>query len=269
MPSLPPRWHLIEWEDLPFCPSWLRDEATSALVRGLNFGGWPAAIARTWGPWLSRQAIHEVTDCCSGGAGPWPGLLARLQAGVCLTDRYPNPRAWDRLAQRFPGRVRAHPEPVDARNMPPELGGCWSFFNSFHHFRPCEARQILGEALARRCPIAIFEALDRAWSRLLLVLLMPLFVLLTNWVGASPRRLIFTYLVPLIPLLLLWDGWVSCFRAYTMDEYHQMVAELDPQGQFHWTVGRLRIGWLPASAPYLLGHPADQQVAGELSGQAP
>ena len=247
-----PRWQGLELEDLSFCPGWLRDEATEILVRGLNLAGWPAAVARLWQPWLNRLGNPRVVDCCSGASGPLAGILREFPVRVTLTDRYPNLKAWQQLAARYPGWVDFDPSPVDARCLPPDLCGVWSFFNSFHHLTPEDGTRVLREAVFRAQPVAIFEALERDWSRLPLVLAMPL-LSLTSIFWARPFR--WNRLNPLTAFLLTWDGIMSCFRAYSEEDWRTMIDRADSDGAFQWEIGRIRLGWLPVYCPYLLGRP--------------
>jgi hypothetical protein len=247
-----PRLQGLELEDLSFCPQWLRDEATEILVRGLDLVGWPGAIARLWQPWLAALGNPPVVDCCSGASGPLAGILREFPLRVTVTDRYPNLKAWEQLSQRFPGWVDYDPCPVDARCLPPEHRGVWSFFNSFHHLAPADATRVLREAVFRSQPIAVFEALERDWSRLPLVLSMPL-LSLTSVFWARPFR--WSRLNPLIAFLLTWDGLMSCFRAYSDKDWREMIFLADPDERFEWEIGRIRLGWLPVYAPYLLGRP--------------
>ncbi len=255
-----PRVHGVELEDLSLCPAWLRDEATEILVRGLGLAGWPAAVARTWLPWLKELKFPRVIDCCSGSSGPIGGILREHPLRVTVTDRYPNVAAWRELQTRFPGWVDYEPAPVDARCLPPDFQGVWSFFNSFHHFTPADARKVLSEAVLRRQPIAIFEALERRWGRLPNVLFMP-FLSLTSILWARPFR--WRRLNPLVPFLLTFDGCMSCFRIYTQEELRQMTREVDPGETFDWRIGSFRFGWLPLECPYLLGSPRFARPAAE------
>lgn len=248
-----PRLQLVEIEDLPICPASVRDPATGVLMRGLGFAGWPGAIARRLEPWLTELGWPEIFDCCSGAAGPWPGILRTLPVRVTFSDRYPNRQTWESIAAQFPDRVKWVDGPVDARCPPPNFGGVWTFCNSFHHMDRAAARKIVGEAVYRGRPLAIFEALEKRWLSLLMVLYMPIFALLTGWL--NPRAWLFTYLIPLIPLLLLFDGLVSAFRIYGPEDWREILAESDPDGLFEWEVGRLKLGWVPAHFTYVLGRP--------------
>lgn len=247
-----PRVHGVELEDLRFCPAWLRDEATEILVRGLNLAGWPRAIARLWLPWLQQLKFPRIIDCCSGSSGPIGGILREHPLRVTVTDRYPNLQAWQNLQSQFPGWVEYETSSVDARCLPPDFQGVWSFFNSFHHFTPSDGRKVLAEAVFRRQPIAIFEALQRRWPRLLSVFLMPI-LSLSSILWARPFR--WRRLHPMVPFLLAFDGCMSCFRVYTEEELREMTREVDPEGTFEWQIGSFRLGWMPFDCPYLLGSP--------------
>ena len=248
-----PRIHGVELEDLRFCPDGLRREATEILVRGLNLLGWPAAVARRWGPWLRSLGDPRVIDCCSGASGPIEGILKQFPVRVTLTDRYPNVEAWQQLASRYPGWVDFDPEPLDARCLPAEYQhGVCSFFNSFHHLCPEDATKVFSEAVFRGQALAVFEALERHWSRLPMVLVMPL-LSLTSILWARPFR--WSRLNPLTALLLTWDGLMSCFRVYAEEEWREMIAVADPNGEFEWEMGRMRLGWTPVHCTYLLGKP--------------
>jgi hypothetical protein len=67
-------------------------------------------------------------------------------------------------------------------------------------------------------------------------------------------RFIFTYLIPVVPLCTLWDGLVSCLRAYEPDELKGLVDSL-PANDYVWDIGRLRVPRTPASVTYLIGRP--------------
>ncbi len=253
-----PRWHAVEWEDLPWCPTWLRNEATEVLVRVLNFAGWPGTVAKLWGPWLEQRGFPTVTDCCSGAAGPMPGLLRLLpQLKVHLTDRYPNLPAWRALQEVFSGRVGSTEVALDARCLPPGLPPVLSFFNSFHHLRPAEAAKVIAEVVHRKQSLCVFEVVDRHPLRLLGVSLVPLFALLT---AAFQRPFRWRRFHPLVPALLLWDGLVSCFRVYQESDWENLLAQSDPQREMEWTFERVRLGWTPLYCLCVLGHPRQMFV---------
>lgn len=243
------RLHLVEIHDLPACPPSLRDALTDFLAFSLN-------LSRAYepaGPLLQRAVARararRIVDLCSGAGGPWSGPLARkVGVPVILTDLYPH------QGPSVSGRLPFHPDPVDARAVPAELDGFRTVFTAFHHFRPAEAHAILADAVAKRQGIAVFEAARRApWE---------IFVVALTWLGvllAEPfvrpwrwSRFFWTYLPPVLPLVGTFDGVVSCLRAYSPEELHELVRGLDT---YDWEIGEMRGGWSPLRGTYLIGTP--------------
>lgn len=260
------RLHLVEIEDQPWCPRTLRDALTDYLGFVLERFAPYAAAAPLLDRALERLGETRIVDLCSGGGGPWPGLVRRLRAArpdvrVRLTDAYPNRGAFARLRQRGGGALEAWDEPVDAAAVPPELEGLRTMFTAFHHFRPEQARHILADAVGRRRGIAVFEATSRS---LLAIAGMPIFalgvLLFTPFIRPFRwSRLVWTYLVPLLPLLIWFDATISCLRTYTPAELRRMADEVGG-GEFDWEIGAHRAWPLPTSLVYLIGIPRKRPV---------
>lgn len=241
------RLHLVEVHDLAVCPRSLRDALTDFLGFTLRLGRAYAPTVPLLRSALARAGATRIVDLCSGAGGAWPDLSAGVGLPVLLTDLYPN-----RVTAA--GALPFHPEPVDARAVPPALDGFRTLFTSFHHFRPAEARAILADAVARAQGIAVFEVARRApldiglialtW---LAVLLLVPFVRPFRW-----SRIAWTYLPPILPLVGSFDGVVSCLRAYTPEELRALARGLDG---FEWEAGEARSAWLPLRVTYLIGVP--------------
>ncbi|HEX6372163.1 MAG TPA: hypothetical protein VF006_24815 [Longimicrobium sp.] len=254
------RLHLLEIEDQPWCPAFLRDAATDFLQFMIVATDTYAPAVPHLRSALDRAGTRRVVDLCSGGGGPWPGLLAHLDTPeapveVRLTDRYPNREAFERAVERTRGRLAFHPEPVDAAALPAGLTGFRTLFTAFHHFPPQAARAILGDAVRAGQGIGIFEATQRSAPSLLATALSPLVVLAVTPFIRPFRwsRLLWTYLIPLVPLLVLFDGLVSCLRTYTARELRGMADSLDAPG-YTWEIGEAK-GRGPVPVTYLLGIP--------------
>ena len=131
-------------------------------------------------------------------------------------------------------------------------------FTAFHHFRPEQARAVLRDAVLQRRGIAIFEATQRSALALLLTLLAPLMVLIMTPLIRPFRwsRLLWTYLIPLVPLVTLFDGLVSCFRTYTVQELHDLTTGLGTN-DYLWDIGMLKGKSTPIPITYLIGVPTD------------
>lgn len=236
------RVHLVELHDLAWCPRSLRDALTDFLKFALNLGHTYRPAAPLLRQAVRRAGASRVVDLCSGAGGPWSWLASEVGVPVVLTDLYPHREA------------TLHPEPVDARAVPPELTGFRTIFTAFHHFRPAEARAILADAVRRRQGIAVFEGARRR----------PFdvgFVALT-WLGvlaAAPfvrpfrwSRLLWTYLPPVLPLVGTFDGVVSCLRCYSPPELRALVRGFDG---YDWDIGVTRDSRSPLHMTYLIGVP--------------
>lgn len=254
------RLHLLEIEDQPWCPAVLRDAATDFLQFMIVATDTYLPAVPLLQSALDRAGTRQVVDLCSGGGGPWPGLLAHLDTpdapvDVCLTDRYPNREAFERANERTGGRLAFHPHPVDATALPAGLTGFRTLFTAFHHFRPDAARTILADAVRAGQGIGIFEATQRTAPSLLATAFSPLIVLAVTPFIRPFRwsRLLWTYLIPLVPLLVLFDGLVSCLRTYTPRELRTMTDSLDAAG-YTWEIGEAK-GRGPVPVTYLIGIP--------------
>jgi hypothetical protein len=75
-------------------------------------------------------------------------------------------------------------------------------------------------------------------------------------------RLLWTYLIPVIPFVLLFDGLVSCLRAYSVGELRDMTSGLKSRG-YRWEIGEKAGGWLPLRITYLIGRP--QKLAADAA----
>lgn len=257
-----PRFHLFEFEDQPWFPSIVRDLATDYLCFVQSAFGLHRPIVSVLAEALRATGAREILDLCSGGGGPAVSLQQSLAATglstqITLTDRFPNRRAFQRIADASHGRIGFVAESIDARFVPKELGGFRTIFNSFHHFEESDAKKILCCAADAGQAIAVFEYPERnALIVLLTMCLTPFLVAL-----ASPfirpfrwSRLFFTFLVPLVPLTCWWDGVVSHLRAYTVDELRSLADNAVP-GSYEWRAGMIALRGSPGHLTYLVGHP--------------
>lgn len=253
------RLQLFELEDQPWFPATLRDLSTDYL----HFMQDTLKVEGVVLPIVERvvraTGVTEIVDLCSGGSGPVPALLDRLAAAglpmhATLTDRYPNVDAFSAIATRLAGRISFIKTPIDARAVPRELTGLRTIFNGLHHFAPPDAAVILRDAVDARQPIAIFEVSDRSARNILPVILVPISVWLATPFMRPFRwtRLLWTYPIPLVPLTCFWDGVVSQFRAYTVDELRELGRQA---GAFTWEADQVPIAGGRGRLTYLIGRP--------------
>ena len=257
------RLHLIEIHDQDWCPRAVRDAETDCLQFAIATTKLYAAMVPILATALQRTGTRQILDLCSGGAGPWPWLHPALagrgvSVSVCLTDKYPNRAALGRAGGRTEPGIRYHPESVDA-TRPGELPGFRTMFTAFHHFRPEQACALLADAVRMRQGIAVFEATERSVTALLVALLVPLMVLVMTPFLRPFRwsRLFWTYVVPLVPLVALFDGLISCLRAYSVEELQELTASLGAK-DYHWDIGTLRQGRVRVPITYLIGVPVEK-----------
>jgi hypothetical protein len=263
------RIHLIEFHDQSWFPSFLRDYVTDALQFGFNLFKVYGAITPLLQRVLDSTGRRSIVDMCSGGGGPWLDLARKLNSPkptegpsdlrICLTDKYPNLEALQRVKEASGNQINFYPGSVDATAVPQELSGLRTMFTSFHHFLPEEARAILQNAVDAGDSIAIFEIPRRAAVTIALTFgfVFALFVG-TFWIRPFRwSRLLWTYLIPIVPFVLLFDGVVSCFRTYAPQELREIVAKLAITG-YRWEIGEYATGKTPIT--YLLGYPPLKRV---------
>jgi hypothetical protein len=257
------RRHLIEIEDQPWCPRVIRDYATDYLQFAIVAWKAYASVMPLLADALKRTCSRQILDLCSGGAGPWVDMLPALRAAgvdapVRLTDKYPNREAFDHANRESHGAITGHLEPVDATAVPADLTGFRTMFSAFHHFRPEQARAILADAFNQRQGIAVFEAGQRDLKMLLSMFLVPLAVwVLTPFIRPFRwSRLLWTYLIPAVPLIILFDGFVSCLRFYSVEELRSLTIGLASDG-YAWSAGTVEGKRVPMPVTYLIGVPID------------
>jgi hypothetical protein len=254
-----PRVHAFELEDQSWFPTTIRDLATDYLEFVERTFHLHKPIVPLLADALRTSSSRQVIDLCSGGAGPviaLAGALASegLDVSFTLTDRFPNLPAFERAAAN--GSITYASESVDARRVPRHLRGFRTLFNCFHHFAPDDAVAVLRDAVDARQPIGIFEIPERAVATVASMVLTPVMVVLgTPFVRPFRwRRLWWTYVIPLVPLTCLWDGIISQFRAYTVNELEELTR--DPAlSTYVWRAGRVPIPSTPAHVTYLIGRP--------------
>jgi hypothetical protein len=253
---------LIEIHDQSWFPGFLRDQVTDALQAIFDLFDLYRPILHRLSNALQGAGANDVLDLCSGAGGPWPRLSEVLnrdrasQVNVYLTDKYPHARNARRGEPHSCDKLHFYLDPIDATKIPAGLHGFRTIFNSFHHFQPPEARAILQNAIDSQQGIGIFELPARRVSTVLLVFLIPV----ADWI-VTPfvrpfrwSRLLYTYVIPVIPAVLLFDGIVSCLRAYSPRELREMTEALPPN-QYEWHTGEEKGGFLSVPITYLIGYP--------------
>jgi hypothetical protein len=255
------RAHLLEIHEQPWFPEFLRDAVTDVLQFILNLANYYQLVAPLLKPALDRAAAQRVVDLCSGGGGPWLALLKSFEdhpVSVCLTDKFPNLQTFQEISSASQQRIHFCSEPIEAERVPAVLHGFRTLFNSFHHFRPENAREIIRSAVETRQGLGIFEVPRRSFPAILTTCLMGIGTLLFLPFIRPFRFSLFvmTYLIPVLPFVLWFDGMVSCLRAYTPAELQQLAASVSPP-TYRWTIGVAKRSLWPVSITYLIGYPVN------------
>jgi hypothetical protein len=262
------RAQFIEFHDQPWFPSSVRDYVTDALQFGFNLFNVYAPVAPLLQRAMEATGSRSIVDMCSGAGGPWLNLWSRVSKEfdsrqrpgdapalqICLTDKYPNLGAFEKVSAASEGRIRFYSGSVDVTDVPRELKGLRTMFTSFHHFLPDAGRAILQDAVDAGEGIGIFEISRRAPSTIGLTFgfVLALFVC-TPWIRPFRwSRLLWTYLLPIIPFVLLFDGVVSCLRTYRPQEMLEIVDRLTAN-DYEWDAGELPTRFVPIT--YLIGYP--------------
>lgn len=256
----------IEIHDQAWCPNLLRDLVTDTLQGVWNFFDFYEPIVPRLRNALQEAGTHQILDLCSGGGGPWLRLVQHFEdeehflVNIILTDKFPNPKAFEQAQHSCHKRVVFCAGPVDATRVPRDLQGFRTLFTSFHHFPPEGARSILQDAVEQQQGVGIFEVPKRDWLTILLVSFMPVmtFALVPFIRPFRWSRLLWTYLIPVLVFVVWFDGVISCLRAYTPSELQELARGLAPNG-YHWEAGEERHGRLPVAITYLIGYPIRRQ----------
>ncbi len=257
------RIHFFEIQDQPWCPQFIRDGITDFLQFHLNRGQRYESIVPLLRTALERIESNRIIDLCSGAGGPWPALLPKLSESrsltVCLTDKYPNRKAFEQIQRGFGDAVQFCPDSIDVINVPNHTRGFRTLFTALHHFKQEQAQSIINDAVIKRQGIGIFEFTHRSVRGIAFMCLAPLGMLLFAPFVRPFRwsRLIFTYLVPLLPFALMFDGVVSCLRTYSPAELAALIGERGGS-DFVWDIGEGRAAHSFLPVTYLIGYPREK-----------
>lgn len=251
------RIHLFEFEDLKWFPGFLRNYGTDFLQFLSNATKMYKPVIPIIEKGLKASGSKQIIDLGSGGGGGLIWLNSQLckdipDLKIVLTDYYPNISAFE-YTKKQADNFEYIEQPVDARNVPPELKGLRTQFLSLHHFRPNDAKRILQNAVNSGSAIAIFEGQERSFPSILAMVLSPISVLLTTLFIRPFKigRIIFTYIIPIVPLFVMWDGIVSSLRTYSIKEMKALVESLENKDSYNWEINKVKSG--PSVILYLLG----------------
>ena len=174
-----------------------------------------------------------------------------------MTDLYPSESGASRVAALGHERLTYLDSPVDARDVPENLGGFRTIFDAFHQFPPDVARSVMQDAIRSKQGLGVFEMTDRHPWTMFSVIALPFFLwLLVPWMRPFRwSRLLITYVIPILPIVVLFDGFVSCVRTYRPSDLDGLIAELDTEDGYVWERGQVSLPWRAMRVTYLIGTP--------------
>lgn len=256
------RYHLFEFEDLPWFPDTLRQNMMDFLRFAISKLQIYEPIVPLLQEIVTRSGKDEILDLGSGGGGGIAGIQAQVsqamqrEINITLTDKYPNIPAFKLVKSQTKGAINYIPEPVDATAVPANIKSCRTIFSAFHHFKPQLAQAILADAAHKRVPIGIFEGATKSYLEILAALTLFPFIFLVVTPFIKPlrfSRFFFTYFIPLIPLCTMWDGSVSILRLYTPEHLLKLTQDINAPN-YTWQAGRAKHK-SGARVIYLIGYP--------------
>jgi hypothetical protein len=216
---------------------------------------------------MQHMKTTRIIDLCSGSSGPWSQIHAQLQeqqesVSVTLTDKYPNILGFEKIKERFGGKIQYISEAVDATNVPDYLKGMRTIFSAFHHFEPDAARKILQNTVNSRAAIGIFEFTEKRLDEIPLAFLLPLFVFFITPL-IKPRtfkRIFWVNIIPIIPWILTYDAIISHLTTYSPEDLKELVKGINSEG-YVWKIGHVASKLRSIRITYLIGFPKELHYA--------
>jgi hypothetical protein len=208
---------------------------------------------------LQETTVERVVDLCAGSGGPWPELIEKVAGekplAVYLTDKFPRSESADGWETAPSHRIEFVNESIDAGNVPNDLRGFRTIFNSFHHFEEEQAKRLLRNATERQEGVGVFELPQRDLFTVCSTVFMGIGSLIFAPFSdkTSAGFLFWTYVIPVLPLVLWLDGLLSCLRAYTAAEMLELAKA--SSADYRWEAGTLKSSKLPLKITYLIGVP--------------
>ena len=240
------RKYLFEFEDFDWYPESFRNLQTDFLQLIMQtFNVFENVYPRIFDVVKKTKQRHFI-DLGSGGGGVIK-LLRKAYKNTfqesfraTLTDKHPNIEAFKKINKDTNGEVDFYETSVDINNIPKELNGFWTVFNVFHHLSPYTATKFLKSTVIRSVPLVIIEPLDKNILTIMFqsfFLVFFLFLTVPFLRSFNLKILIFTYLIPILPFCIVWDGWISVLKVYSLEDMKRIIRIADYTGKFEWDLG--------------------------------
>lgn len=237
MPSIPNRIHLFEFTD----QSWLKGSAREAFMDCIDVIHHIARPYKGLAAKIKECADHaksdSILDTCSGGGEQLRFILDDAHSQVVeipkiiASDLFPQ-------TEQYRGIIDTHGEhmfdyitsSVDLLDKTThEDYRFMSLFTALHHFRPVEVRDIFKSAIETKDAVFVAEFTERTFINAIGPIIFAPMFLIAPLFSRRPTflKIIFTTIVPVIPLMVVFDGLVSTFRSYTVEEIEELFLEAE------------------------------------------
>ncbi|MFD2201668.1 hypothetical protein [Shivajiella indica] len=258
------RIHLVEFEDLPWFPNWIRELMTRYIQTFHKILNTSDHLIPLVEKGLSFSSSSQILDLCSGSGGPMPDVLKNLKKKekhsnlkLFLSDLFPNQKAIKEINKKAIKDIQYLEDPLDATQVDSKFTGLRTMVSGLHHMKPFLAKQVLRNAMESKEPILIFEISDNSAPIFLWWLAIPVAFITSLFVTPFVRpmtwqQLVFTYLIPILPLFIAWDGAVSNARTYTIGDMQKLVEDLSDDF-YQWEMGKIK--GKGGNKLFLLGRP--------------
>lgn len=230
---------LKELHDYPWFPNCWREFMTDFLAFFATHFFQYNPIFPVISKVLKRSGIRKIKDTCSGGSA-YLLRLSRFLAGkhdrdikIELTDKYPNLKAFNRIAELSRGTISYSENSVDAMNINSHNREFRVMFSAMHHFSKEELRDMIRRAIDDDCAIGFFDYATRNHLRTLLLMpgLIPMIWCVTPFLRPfSWTRLLWTYILPAVPIVLFIDGLISRCNGYRSKDLKGVVGDFSKDG---------------------------------------
>lgn len=227
----------FEFGDLTWIPHIYHYYLRVYLMFFIKFVGYDKLWAKQTQAFLSQTDASSIMEYGSGSGEPLMRMVSQLDCekakslSYTMSDLNPFPEFVTKVNVEAPNNFTYIETSVDAANHKPQDGQAVVFINSFHHLPPKVAHYVIKNNLENGNEMLILEYVRNNLLAYFSMLGGVLIVLLTapfvSKLKHLPLTILFTYIIPLFPLMMLWDGLISCRRAYSSKFFDNIVKEIN------------------------------------------
>lgn len=238
----------FEFGDLSWVPDWYHVNMRRYLIFYYKVFGY----FKLWIPALSEFISHtgakKFLELGSGGGEALGLVVSALPDEIIkgrefiLSDLSPSSHFVEKINDQPETPFRYEEGAVNATDIPSSMNYPRIFINSFHHFSPPQVARIMKSSVDSGQSMLVLEYVRNTPLGYLSMVFGPIVILLTLPFVVRPKDLpvllLFTYFIPVFPLMVLWDGLISCSRAYQERELDLIAQQNGIDGHFESYVKR-------------------------------